>query len=188
MNFIHRAMLFSMLAVLASASRPLARAQEPAAPSEYELKAAFLYNFAKFVEWPSQVFPDPTAPFTIGIIGEDPFGDALEATVRNKTINGRQFVIKKTKSYSEFRTCQILFISSSERRRVADLLKALSGDSVLTVSEMDRFIQAGGMINFFMEGNKVRFEINPEPAKHAGLRISSKLLNLAKRPEREGNK
>src|SRR5213078_1103957 len=113
------------------------------------------------------------------IIGEDPFGEALEATVKNKSINGHSFAIKRIRSFSEFRSCHILFISSSERRRLPDILKAVSGASVLTVSETDRFIQAGGMINFFMEGNKVRFEINNEPAKRAGLRISSKLLNLA---------
>src|SRR2546423_112249 len=126
MNFIHRAALFLMLAVLASASPLVGRAQEATAPSEYELKAAFLYNFAKFVEWPSTAFPDAAAPFIIGLIGGDPFGEALETTVKNKSINGHAFLIKKIRSFSELPSCHILFISSSERRRLTEILKAVS--------------------------------------------------------------
>src|SRR5204863_1594641 len=138
--------------------------------------------FAKFVEWPPEAFTTPNAPFIIGIIGEDPFGTDLERTVRGKSVNGRAFEIKALRSVAEANDCHILFISRSERKKVAEILKAAGAASVLTVSEIEHFTQAGGMINFVMEGNKVRFEINDAAAKKAGLRVSSKLLNLAKRP------
>src|SRR5205085_7594625 len=86
-------------------------------PSEYQLKAAFLYNFAKFVEWPAAAFPEPATPFTIGVIGENPFDDQLEQTVRNKNINGHAFSVRQIRSLSEVKSCHILFISASERRR-----------------------------------------------------------------------
>jgi len=161
-----------------------ARASDPL-PSQYQLKAAFLYNFAKFVDWPPSAYSSATAPFVIGLIGQNPFGNELERTVTNKMIAGHAFVVKQLKSLSEAARCQILFISTSERKRLPDILKAVRGQSVLTVSELDRFLQAGGMIQFIMEGNRVRFEINDAAARQAGLRISSKLLGVARRPEGE---
>lgn len=165
---------------------PVVRAQD-APPSEYQLKAAFLYNFAKFVEWPATTFPDATTPFTIGILGEDPSGGDLERTIKNKTVSGRPLQVKPIKALSEpeLKNCQILFICASERKRLPEILKAVSGAAVLTVSEMEGFLLSGGMINFVMEGNKVRFEIKDETAKAARLRISSKLLSLAKQPEKQ---
>ena len=156
------------------------RAQEEAT-SEYKLKAAFLFNFAKFVEWPPEAFSDTNSPFTIGIIGENPFKADLEEMVQQKTINGRPFIVRQCKSLAELKNCQILFIHQTERKRLAEILRAIRGGSVLTVSEMDRFLTNGGMIQFLMEENKVRFAINDSAAKQAGLRISSKLLNLARR-------
>jgi len=157
-------------------------------PSEYQLKAAFLYNFAKFVEWPPRAFRSADAPFTIGVIGQSPFEDELERTVQKKNINGHPFVTRQFKTIADVATCHILFISTSERKRLPDILKAARAAGVLTVSEMDHFLQAGGMIQFIMEDNKVRFEINDEAAKSAGLRISSKLLNVARRPDRSAAK
>jgi hypothetical protein len=154
---------------------------EDAPPTEYELKAAFLYNFAKFVEWPAQAFANPQAPFVVGILGQNPFERELERTVQNKTINGRPFEIKEFRVVSEVKSCHILFISSSERKRLPEVLRTVRGMSILTVSELDRFLQAGGMIQFIMEGKKVRFEINDEAARKAELRISSKLLSVARR-------
>ena len=175
--------LFSTLALLALAGGWVIHAQE-VAPSKYELEAAFLYNFAKFVEWPPEALPAPATPFTIGVIGENPFDDALERTVKKaRAVNGHPFVVKSVKALSELKNCHILFISDSERKRLPEILAALQGNSVLTVSEMDRFLQSGGMVRFVMEGNKVRFGINDEAGKRAGLKISSKLLNLAKRTE-----
>ncbi len=163
-------------------------AAEDPQPSEYQLKAVFLYNFAKFVEWPREALASPTTPFTIGVLGQSPFSDELDRTVRNKTLNGHPFAIKYLRTVSEVGSCHILFICTSERKRLSDILKAASAGNALTVAETDRFLQAGGMIRFVMEGNKVRFDINDEAAKSAGLRISSKLLSVARRVEPESAK
>jgi hypothetical protein len=159
------------------------RAQE-SQPTEYQIKAAFLFNFAKFVEWPPAAFAEATSPMVIGVLGENPFGDDLEQTIRGKTINNRPLVIKEFRSPAEATNCHVLFISTSEKQRLPEILKSLHGASVLTVGETDRFTETGGMINFVAEGNKIRFQINEVAAKSAGLKISSKLLSLASRPAR----
>lgn len=149
-------------------------------PSEYQLKAAVMYNFANFVVWPARCFPSAKSPFIIATVGEDPFKGVLEQTVRGKETDGHPFEIRHFKSLAEVRGCHMLFISSTERRKVAEIIEALGEAPVLTVGEMDRFLQTEGMINFLMEGNKVRFEINAEAARKAGLKVSSKLLYLAR--------
>ena len=148
--------------------------------TEYQLKAAFIYNFAKFVEWPPEAFPSASSPLIIGIVGDNPFQDNLEQVVENKSINGHKFQVKRFKSLADVRSCHILFVSATERKRLAEILRAVRGAPVLTTSDLDYFLSAGGMIQFLMEGNKVRFAINDSTAKEAGLRISSKLLNLAR--------
>ena len=159
------------------------RAQE-SPPTEYQLKAAFLLNFAKFVEWPPAAFAKADAPIVLGILGENPFGDAIEQMVRDKTINNRPLVVKGFRSSAEATNCHILFIATSEKARLPEVLKSLSEAkaSVLTVGETDRFTESGGMINFVRQGNKIRFQINEAAAKSVGLKISSKLLSLAARP------
>ncbi len=152
--------------------------------SEYRLKAAFLFNFAKFVEWPPEAFATPNTPIVIGVLGDNPFGTDLEETVRNKVINGRPVVVKFPQSSDAATNCHILFISTSERKRLPEIFESLRRASVLTVSETDRFTEMGGMINFIPEGNKIRFQINDEAAKNAKLKISAKLLSLAVRPAR----
>lgn len=143
--------------------------------SEYEVKAAFLFNFAKFVEW-----PDPASgPIRLCIVGDDPFGNNLEETVRGKTINGRPIAIRRIKAGENPQGCQIAFISASERPP-RSLLDLLQGASTLTVGEAPNFAKQGGIINFVLEDNKVHFEINVDAAEQARLRISSKLLSLAK--------
>ncbi|MDX2032042.1 MAG: YfiR family protein, partial [Blastocatellia bacterium] len=127
---------------------------------EYQVKAAFLFNFAKFVEWPGEAFPDGGAPLVIGIVGSDPFGATLDQTVSNKSVNNRQLSIRRLKWGQNLRSCHILFVSSSERRRMGQIVESLKGASVLTVGEMEQFNQQGGIINFLMEENKVGFEIN----------------------------
>jgi hypothetical protein len=149
------------------------RAQEYQ-PSEYQLKAAFLFNFAKFVE----------SPFVIGVLGENPFGGDLERTIRDKTVNGRVLQIKECHSPTEAKECQILFISNSEKKRLLEILESFRGTSVLTVGETDNFTVSGGIIGFIREGNKIRFQINDQAARSARLKISSKLLSLAARPAR----
>lgn len=158
------------------------RAQE-APPSEYQIKAAFLFNFAKFVEWPAKAFATPTSPLIIGVLGDNPFGDDLERTVRGKSVNNHPLVIReKLVSITDATNCHVIFISSSESKQVPELLDAVRNTSVLTVSEMEHFTDAGGMINFVLEANKIRFQINDDAAKKAGLKISSKLLSLAVQP------
>lgn len=152
-------------------------AQETA--PEYQIKAAFLYNFAKFVEWPPQAFADAKSPIVIGVLGQNVFDNNLEKVIHGKTVNNRPFLFKEFHSVTEVTNCHILFISASEKEKLPKILASLQGKSVLTVSEMDQFIASGGMINFVIEDQKVHFQINDEAAKKAGLKISSKLLSLA---------
>jgi hypothetical protein len=155
---------------------------QPAPPSEYELKAAFIFNFARFIEWPPKAFSSPTAPFIIGILGQNPFHNDLQKTIGAKTVDQHRLVILELNSPSSATNCHIVFISTSETARLTPILQGLKGASVLTVGEMDRFTESGGMINFVQEGTKIRFQINNEAAIRAGLKISSKLLSLAVRP------
>jgi hypothetical protein len=157
-------------------------AQDVAA-TEYQIKAAFIYNFAKFVEWPPETFATPTSPIIIGVLGDNVFGDDLEQTINHKVLNNRPLQFKKCDSVSAATNCHILFISASEKRRFPKIMEGLRGTSVLTVSETPEFIGAGGMINFMLEANKIRFQINDEAAKKSGLKISSKLLSLAVHPQ-----
>jgi hypothetical protein len=157
------------------------RAQE-SQPTEYQIKAAFLFNFAKFVQWPPAAFPQKTSPIVIGILGESPFHDDLARTIRDKSIDDRPLVIKELRSPAQATQCHILFISTSEKKRLPEILESLKGANVLTVGEMDHFTENGGMINFVLLGKKIHFQINREEATKAGLKISSKLLSLAMRP------
>jgi hypothetical protein len=153
--------------------------QEP--PQEYQIKAAFLFNFAKFVEWPPGTFPSANSPITIGVVGNNVFGHYLEDTIRGKTVQNRPFEFKELKSANDAAHCQILFVSPSLKDDLSGIIKDLHNASILTVSETDQFLKAGGMINFIIQDNKIHFEINDEAAKAAGLKISSKLLSLAAR-------
>jgi len=161
---------------------PGSRAQEPPL-TEYQIKAAFLFNFAKFVQWPAGALAEANSPIVIGIIGENPFHDDLARTIRNKTVDDHPLVIKEFRALTEATNCQILFICTSEKKRLPEILANLKGSSVLTVGETDRFTETGGMINFFQAGTKLRFKVNQEAAIKAGLKISSKLLSLASRSE-----
>jgi hypothetical protein len=156
-------------------------AAQEAQPTEYQLKAAFLFNFAMFVEWPQQAFIERTSPLVIGVLGENPFHDDLAKTLQNKKIDEHPIVVKEIRLPAEATNCHLLFISASEKKRLPEILQSVKGTSVLTVSEMERFTEDGGMINFVLIGTKVRFQINKETAAAAGLRISSKLMNLAVR-------
>jgi uncharacterized protein DUF4154 len=146
--------------------------------SEYDVKAAFLFNFVQFVKWPGK--PDASGPITIGILGDDPFGGALESAVQGQSVGGRRIAIKRSRSVDALKGCQLVFISKSEKGRVGEILGSLQGTSSLTVGETEGFTRQGGMIGFTMEGGKVRFEINSGAAQRAGLEISSRLLRLAK--------
>jgi hypothetical protein len=159
------------------------------APTEYQLKAAFLFNFAKFVDWPPESFSSPRAPFAICVLGKDPFGRALDDLLPGKTIGDRAVVIVRLKDTLNARHCQMVFVSASESRNLAAIFEGLRGTNALTVGESDGFAESGGAIQFTVEENHVRFLINPEAGERAGLKLSSKLLALAKivhEPDRGG--
>lgn len=148
-------------------------------PSEYGVKAAFLYNFAKFVDWPAESFRDDLAPISFCILGEDPFGPVLDL-LKDKMVKGRKITIKRSKNMEDLKGCQILFISASEKGNLKQILNALRDSNVLTVGEIDRFANRGGIVNFIRVDNKIQFEINPEAAQRSKLKISSQLLRLAR--------
>jgi hypothetical protein len=157
---------------------PEARAQDPM--PEYQVKAAYLFNFLKFVDWPDDAFADPLAPIVIGILGDDPFGSSLPQVVVGKTIQGRDLVIRAYHDGENLRGAHILFISSSEKKRLPAILSSLRGSSVLTVADMDGFLDSGGMIQFVPESSRVRFSINADATRRGRLQMSSKLMSLAK--------
>jgi hypothetical protein len=146
---------------------------------EYQVKAAFLYNFVKFVEWPPQTFKNPTDRIAICILGQDPFGGALDDAVKGKIFEGRAFVVPRISDVREASGCQILFVSASESKRARAVLAELKASSILTVGETEGFTTEGGVINFKLEEGRVRLRVNVEAAERAKLRISSKLLSLA---------
>jgi YfiR/HmsC-like len=147
-------------------------------PLEYQVKAAYLYNFAKFVDWPA-TSADAGKPFVIGVLGRDPFGRVLDETVEGKTVRGRAVAVRRVASPAEARECDEIFIG--EIRHLPEILQALRGRSVLIVGETVDFVLEGGMIGLVKEDNKVRFEVNTTAAEKARLRVSSQLLRLARR-------
>jgi hypothetical protein len=144
--------------------------------TEYEVKATYLYNFSRFVEWPAQAQSDS---FAICVLGDNPFGPALKATVAQETISGKSVVAKEVPAPQDAMSCRVLFISSSEDKRLKGILISLGTASVLTVSDLPNFAQRGGMVQFILEGNRVRFEVNSATAERAGLTLSSELLKVA---------
>ncbi len=158
----------------------MAAAQDPQT-GEYLIKAAFLYNFAKFVEWPEtqDVENDLRSSVILGILGNDPFGKAIE-TIQGKTVKGKKLRVKHFSRVEDLESCHMLFICSSERQGLIHVLNRVNGSNVLTVGDMHRFAQLGGMVNLVKEGNKIKFEINVNAVRKAGLKISSKLLKLAR--------
>jgi hypothetical protein len=148
--------------------------------AEYQVKASYLCNFAKFVEWPTEVFPAQDAPLTIGIVGEDPFGQALDAEALKMTADGHKMVVKRFRWDQDFRQSQLIFIGLTEKKHLGSILSGVKGVSVLTVSEIDNFPSVGGMIGFVFDVDRIRFEINLDPAADSHIRISSKLLSLAR--------
>jgi hypothetical protein len=148
---------------------------------EHQVKAAFLYNFAKFVEWPGDTFEGPGDPVTFCVVGDDPFGEILDAVVEGENLAGRRLIVHRTRDLAELRDCHVVFVPRSERGRQGRILESLRNRSVLTVGEADGFLTEGGIIRFVLEQNKVRFDISPEAAESSGLKVSSKLLRLARR-------
>jgi hypothetical protein len=171
-------MAFRLVAVVVAGMLLSARAHSQVM-DEYQVKAAFLYNFAKFVEWPPDAFKTPQDPILVCVLGHNPFGGSLEEAIHGKSIEGRAFAFRQVSDAEEARACQILFVSSSDGRRFRSLAGSLRPAGILTVGETQGFASGGGVINFKLEDGRVRFEINVEAAEHAQLHISSKLLSLA---------
>lgn len=150
------------------------------ATSEYQVKAAFLYHFAQFVDWPPETFKGAGSPITYCTIGEDPFQGALDASLNGKVIGGRGVRVQHFKKTEAVQGCQVLFLGTAEKKFISATLASLKASPVLTVGESEDFVQAGGMIGFFLEDNKVRFDINLDAAERGKLKISARLLLLAK--------
>lgn len=157
-----------------------ARAQN-GAPAEYQVKASFLSSFAKFVEWPPEGLSGRSARLQICILGQDGFGNELENVTRGETVKGHRVeIIHNVEDLPQIHRCHILFVSGSATRQFHKLHQGLRGRSILTVGESADFIEQGGMINFVREGRMVLFEINVTAAQEAGLKVSAKLLRVAK--------
>jgi hypothetical protein len=146
---------------------------------EYKIKAAFLFNFTQFVEWPVNALPETKAPLVIGILGESPISTYLEEIISREQVNGHPLVVQQYKNVEEIKTCHILFISLADTNKLEQAITSLKGRSILTVSDRNNFIKQGGMIGFIRKDNKIEIQINPETAKEANLIISSKLLRVA---------
>jgi hypothetical protein len=150
------------------------------ASPEYEVKAAFLLNFAKFVEWPTEAFRSSPA-LRLCVLGDDPFGAALERTVAGKRIGDRPIEVARHDAESDAADCHVVFLSASEAHTLPRVLAALGGRGILTVGDRPEFVDDGTVIGFRVEGDRVRFDINADAADRAGLRVSSQLLKLANR-------
>jgi hypothetical protein len=148
--------------------------------TEYQVKAAFLFNFAKFVEWPSEAFPGADAPLQICLLGQDPFGHEFEEVIADKTINGHRMEVIHPSGVPQAKSCHIIFVASSEKQFLREILRGLRGASVLTVGETAGFAGMGGIINFILDDGRVRFEVNVKAAERAHLKVSARLLTVAK--------
>ena len=163
-----------------TASYPLRAADEQ--PLEYQVKAAFLLNFTKFVEWPATAFADEHSPLAICILGEDPFGNTLSEMVKGEGVNGHEIVIQRIRRAPAPKSCQVLFVGRAERE-AARILSEL-GPGVLTVGEGEKFLQDGGIVAFVIEDRRVRFDINQRAVGNSALKLSSKLFNVARQVEK----
>lgn len=149
--------------------------------SEYSVKAAFLLNFAKFTEWRAAAFADPDEPIRLCVVGDDPFRSLLDQTVKGEAVNGRALRIERfPKGADPARGCHMLFVSRSERDRLPRILGPVRSSTVLTISDIPGFCAAGGIIEFVLDERKVRFYVNLEAAHSAGLKLSSRLLKVAR--------
>jgi hypothetical protein len=151
----------------------------PSTPTEYDIKAVFMLNFTRFIEWPVIDGLPANQPLVIGVIGEDPFGHRLDEVIRGEKVNNRSVVVKRLAQLDGGIGCTAVFISRSEKPRLAPILQRLKGWPVLTVSDIPEFAQQGGMVELVSEKGKIRLHINVDEAKAAHLAISSKLLRPA---------
>ena len=181
MGVLNRHASFLLLvALVAFLTGSQAGAADNVSEREYQIKAAFLYNFTKFASWPTDTFADEQSPFNFCIIGHDPFGSAIDISTQNKFVKGRPIIIRRVQRIGDVDTCHLLFVSSSENGRLLEIIEFVSDLPILTVADGGDFAQRGGSINLVNVSNKIRFEINPNAASRAGLRLSAQLLRLAR--------
>ncbi|WDT81882.1 MAG: YfiR family protein [Candidatus Manganitrophus sp.] len=176
-SLLQRISIFILLIAISVAFPPFEATSQTA--TEYQVKAAFLYNFAKFVDWPAEALTNDPA-FVIGILGNDPFGRLIDEAVAGKTVRDKPILVKRFSRIEEAAGAHILFISDSEAGNASRIVKQLSRAPVLTVSDSDQFAERGGMVELEMEQNRVRFAINVAAVERAGLKPSSQLLKLAR--------
>jgi hypothetical protein len=176
-------LIIALSGSLSWAPATFAQAPDSSDSSEYLIKAGFIFNFAKFVEWPSNAFAQPDSAIVIGILGTDPFGTIIDKIVQDKKIGTRGFVVKRLKwgtDLKELKECKILFVGASEKAHMDELVQVVRGLPILTVGETPGFADRGGVVRFVLEDNRVRFEVNVVAARQADLTISSRLLTLAR--------
>jgi hypothetical protein len=170
-----------IIVLLAMLARPFACFSAPAqSVTEDQIKAAYLFNFAKFIEWPNESFATPTSPIQFCTLGRSPVADELDASVRGKSIDGHTIEVKHLHSAEEIKDCHLVFLSASAGKQEHKLVQAAKGLPVLLVAEIAEFAREGGTINFVMEDGRLVFEVNISAAQNAHLKISSKLLALAR--------
>jgi hypothetical protein len=160
-------------------------AQQPK-PKEYQVKATYLYNFGRFVKWPGSVPTSKDGSFSVCVLGQDPFGSVLDSTLAGEALDGKPVVLRRISKVQDGADCRILFISAAEEKHLKEILTAIDDSGVLTVSDMPDFTRRGGMIQFVLEGDRVRFEINLTSAESARLILSSELLKVAANVKRNG--
>lgn len=180
MEFLKTKILAAKILLVAMAIPSLGAPSPPAvAEGEYALKAVFVFNFLRFIDWPATAFSTPEEPIVIGIIGEDPFGPLLRETVKGESLRGRTIRIDHYRSMKEISKCHLLFVSRSENKRAGEIIAAVSGKSIVTVGESESFLDRGGMIALTADHNRVRLTINSKTLQAASLDVSSKLLRVA---------
>jgi hypothetical protein len=171
--------LVSLVLFLVNVLVPRTAQSQENSVDEYKLKAAMLYTLIQFVEWPADAYSNRQAPTVLCILGRDPFQSSMSSMAAHETANGRIVLLRYLQNDNDVRSCQALYISSSERKTAAHAFLTLNGASVLTVGEMNQFVAHGGMVQFSLEEQRVRFSINLDVASRAGIKISSKLLAMA---------
>jgi len=168
------------LVALCIAFAPVSTASANTSP-EYQVKTAYLYNFAKFIQWPEGTFTDTTESIVIGIVGKDPFGPSLDEAIHQRRAQGRLLRIERYSDLANIGDCHLLFVSRSEAKKQSELLTALADSNLVTIGESPNFIKEGGQIRFFVSKNQtIKIEINPDAARQAGIFISSRILKIAR--------
>lgn len=172
---------FAALAFCLFIAAPVSLRAAEASPAltEYQVKALFLLNFTRYVDWPDNAFETEEAPFTIGVVGRDPFDDNLLRVVEGRRVKGRKIVVMNVSTHFEIAACQILFVSLSEQDRIGEVLGDVGSRPILTVGENSGFLQLGGAIEFLSRGGNIRLKINLQAAHASDLRMSSQLLQVA---------